>query len=285
MDHTIETRIAALEAEIAGLKALLADQDGGAPHTSDRRGMMKMLAAGAVGAVTSAAVLAAQPAAAAPLPDVLVQGVDNTGANTTGIIATGGTAVRVDGTPYGIEVNGGTANARFVGGGKTPVGTSGKIGELYVDSIGNWWAATSTTTTTPAAWRKLAGPATAGQLHLLPTPVRVYDSRPGSPPGDIGPKTPVAGFETRTITSTLNSSGVPATVNAVLINLTVTKPQAAGFGTVWPSGVWPGTSNINFASGETVGTTTVVACGSQATFLFLASVAADFIIDAVGYYQ
>lgn len=68
MDHRIETRIAALETEISSLKALLADDAEATQPTSDRRGMMKLMAVSAVGAVTGAALLGAQPIAAAATP-------------------------------------------------------------------------------------------------------------------------------------------------------------------------------------------------------------------------
>ena len=76
MDPRIEARIAALEAELSNLKALVAnDAEPGAP-TSDRRGMIKLVAASAVGAVTGAALLGAQPAAAAD-GDPVIQGEIN----------------------------------------------------------------------------------------------------------------------------------------------------------------------------------------------------------------
>src|SRR4026209_2501866 len=63
MKDRVDARIAALEAELNDLKAQRATEEG--PTKSDRRGMVKLLAAGAVGAGTGAFMLGAKPAAAA----------------------------------------------------------------------------------------------------------------------------------------------------------------------------------------------------------------------------
>lgn len=79
---------------------------------------------------------------------------------------------------WGAEADGFFRNALFVGSGDSPIGSGGtSLGTLWVDAAGNWWAATESSN--DGGWRKIAGHLGAGQLHLLPTPVRVYDSRPG----------------------------------------------------------------------------------------------------------
>jgi hypothetical protein len=158
------------------------------------------------------------------------------------------------------------------------------VGELYVDSDGNWYAGT-VDSGTDGGWRKIAGPGTAGSLHVLPKPIRVYDSRPNLAPTLVTPKTPTVGNTPRTIDTTVNSSGVPVTANAVLINFTITAPRAAGYGTAWPSGAWPGTSSINFAAGQDIAATTVVGCGPSATITIQSNTVTDFLIDVIGYYQ
>jgi hypothetical protein len=158
---------------------------------------------------------------------------------------------------------------------------------LYVDAAGNWWASTKDIDPTqgPGLWRKLAGPTTAGQLHLLPTPIRVYDSRPGQAPVAVGVKIPTVGNTPRSVDTTANGSGVPMGASAVLINLTITAPQAPGFATAWPAGPWPGTSSINFAADQDIATTTVVGCGLGASILVQSNTITDFLIDVIGYYQ
>jgi hypothetical protein len=48
-------------------------------------------------------------------------------------------------------------------------------GELVCDEVGDVWLCV--VAGNPGAWRKVGGPGTAGQLHLLQPPVRAYDSR------------------------------------------------------------------------------------------------------------
>jgi hypothetical protein len=67
--------------------------------------------------------------------------------------------------------------------------------------------------------------------------------------------------------------------------LTVTGPTTAGFAAVWPSGAWPGTSNINFAAGQSIATTTVSGCSSLASIQVLSNTVTDFLVDVIGFYQ
>jgi len=97
------------------------------------------------------------------------------------------------------------------------------LGSLVEDPEGNLWLCTVDNSTT---FRKLGGPATAGALHILPAPVRVYDSRPGTPPS-TGPKTPLAAATARVLDMTVNSSGVPKGATAVMCNLLVVNAVAA----------------------------------------------------------
>jgi hypothetical protein len=282
MNERIEARIAAMEDEIANLKEMAADADEG-PQTSDRRGMVKLLGASAVGAVAGAAIFHAQRADAADGDPVLV-GALNTSTNATEFEASGDHAVRAFGEGgVGIVSDGGLANARFPGSGAAP-SSGGLRGVLLVDGAGDWWAATLDSNV-DGGWRKLAGPNTAGQLHVLPSPVRVYDSRPGEAPTAIGPKVPTVGNEVRIIDTTANGSGVPANARAVLINLTITGPQGPGFGSAWPTGAFPGTSSINFAAGQSIAATTVVGCGPSAKIQFLTNTVSDFLVDVIGFYR
>jgi hypothetical protein len=289
MDKGVEARIVALQSEINELKAIVATDAEEAPPTSDRRNMIKLVAASAVGAVAGAVMLGADPAAALPVPaaaadgDAVAAGLVNNSTNTTSLTASGDVGVTVFGTPVGLLADGASANAIFTGSGLPPLANTGVVGMLYVDGAGDWWA--STTDTAPGLWRKLAGPNTAGQLHVLPSPVRVYDSRTGQAPVGVGPKVPTAVNAARTIDTTANGSGVPTAANAVLVNLTITGPQTAGFASAWPTGVFPGTSSINFAALQSIAATTVVGCGPSATIQVLANAITDFLIDVIGYYQ
>jgi hypothetical protein len=283
MDPAIEARIAALETELGELKRAVVTDSESPPQTSDRRGMIKLIAAGAVGAVTGAAMLNAQTAAAAD-NNPLVMGIANTATNATSLDASNQSALILGSEGgVGLIADGALGNAWFPGSGPSPAGTAGLPGILWVDANGDWWAATADSDT-DGLWRKLAGPKTAGQLHVLPAPVRVYDSRPGLPPL-VGVKAPTVGNTPRSVDTTGNGSGVPMNANAVLVNLTITGPQTAGFATAWPSGPIPGTSSINFAAGQSIAATTVVGCGQGASILVMANTVTDFLVDVIGYYQ
>jgi hypothetical protein len=238
-----------------------------------------------VGAVTGASILKAQPVAAAD-GDYLRVGMQNDATLFTGLTASAQSALVLQGGTSGVGViaDGDAGNAWFPGTGLSPAGTAGLPGLLWIDGDGNWWGATADSAT-DGVWRKLAGPGTAGQLHVLPTPVRVYDSRPGLTPAAVGPKIPTVGNSPRAIDTTGNGSGVPLNATAVLVNLTITAPQAAGYATAWPAGAWPGTSSINFAPGQSIAATTVVGCGVGASIQIQSNTVTDFLIDVIGYYQ
>jgi hypothetical protein len=173
MKDRIDARIAALEAELNDLKAQVATEEG--PTKSDRRGMVKLLAAGAVGAVTGAAMLGAKPRCSSSTADPLTLG-DHQRAQSPTILNSIDDGLRINSQlGFGIEVNGDQGNALFDAIGDAPIGTNPVApGILFVDGVGDWWASTDATAT---SWRKLASNQSAGQLHILPAPVRVYDSR------------------------------------------------------------------------------------------------------------
>ncbi|MGN6695034.1 MAG: hypothetical protein ACTHN0_12745 [Aquihabitans sp.] len=158
-------------------------------------------------------------------------------------------------------------------------------GDLVEDSAGQLWVCVAGGT--PGQWRKLAGPATAGALHILPTPVRVYDSRPGSTP-NVGSKTPLAAGSTRTVDLTANGSGVPAGATAAMVNLLIVNAAAgsANF-TLWKNGVAKPQSNTMVWGGSvgrfsTLALTALDASGKAAVSC---SVQTDVVVDVVSYYR
>ena len=157
------------------------------------------------------------------------------------------------------------------------------LGSLVEDPEGNLWLCTVDGSTT---FRKLAGPATAGALHVLPAPVRVYDSRPGTSPS-TGPKTPLAAATARVLDMTVNSSGVPKGATAVMCNLLVVNAVAgSGNLTIWANGVAHPSAN-NMVWGGSAGrfsSLAVTAVDHNAKCQVMANVKTDFVLDVVGYY-
>lgn len=158
-------------------------------------------------------------------------------------------------------------------------------GDLVRDGAGDLWVCVAGGT--PGTWRKLAGPASAGAFHLLATPVRVYDSRPGTTPA-VGSKTKLSGNTARLLSVTANSSGVPLGATAVATTLLLVNASSAGGNfTIWAGGsprpsanamVWGGTAG-RFAS---TATTRISATG---TVNVAASASTDLALDIVGYYR
>ena len=160
------------------------------------------------------------------------------------------------------------------------------LGELVEDDTGDLWLCV--VAGNPGTWRKLGGPATSGQLHLLTAPVRVYDSRPGNPPVAIGPKTPIAPGQERTLDATVNSSGVPTSALGILANLTVVNTEGSGYLAVFKNGItWPGTSNLNwFADSQIVANSATTAVANSGLFQVRGGGVGgtDFLVDVVGYF-
>jgi hypothetical protein len=151
----------------------------------------------------------------------------------------------------------------------------------------------------------LAGaPAGAATKHALATtglgytpltaPVRIADTRAGaSDPATYAGKTLAPGAS---VTVDVPTADVPANASAVVVNVTAISPSAAGFLTVFPGGgTNPGTANVTFTGGQTVGNQVTVGLGSDSvtgaaqSFTVFNGPATgggsvDFAADLVGYY-
>lgn len=198
-----------------------------------------------------------------------------------GIVGSGGSA-----TSSGVLARGARSNLVL-----SPEGVAGPlrsiaytVGHVINDSAGNVWV--NVEAGTPGKWRKVAGPTTSGTLHLLATPVRVYDSRAGELPA-TAPKTPLSGG-TRTIDCTLNSSGVPAGAAGLVLNVTALSLSASGYLSVSPGATgFSGTSTLNWtAVGAVVANSVTVGTGAGATIDVTVGGGGNtnFIVDVFGFY-
>ena len=163
--------------------------------------------------------------------------------------------------------------------------TAHSSGELVRDSAGVLWYCT--TGGTPGTWRRLAGPGSAGAFHVLPTPARIYDSRPGTAPA-AGPKTPLSGNTSRLLYTNYNGSGVPNDATAVSVTvLLVNAANVNGNFTMWAGDAAKPASNTmvwGAGSGRYTGFA-ISALGSNATIQVAASATTDVVLDVVGYYR
>jgi hypothetical protein len=110
-------------------------------------------------------------------------------------------------------------------------------------------AALSIPTQAPAVLPVLRASTSIGERAIyepLPAPVRLLDTRKP----DQGPF--LSGGVPRTLQVT-GAGGVPADATAVVLTVTVAKPNVAGYLTVYPTGATrPVASNLNYAAGQNV---------------------------------
>jgi hypothetical protein len=121
-----------------------------------------------------------------------------------------------------------------------------------------------------------------GDLYNSLVPERILDSRG-----------PIGGWGTPLVPGSPNTllvhgqGGVPATANAVILNVTATDATADGFLTVYPSGATvPETSNLNFAVGKSSPNLVVTQIGTDGRVAFAAGQGSvNVIADVVGYFD
>ena len=82
-------------------------------------------------------------------------------------------------------------------------------------------------------------------------------------------------------------AGLPATADAVAVNITFTNTTAASFATIWPAGApRPLASNQNWAAGDTVASAATVGLSPTGELsIFNSAGAADIIVDIAGYFD
>jgi subtilisin family serine protease len=77
---------------------------------------------------------------------------------------------------------------------------------------------------------------------------------------------------------------VPADASAVVLNVTVTNPVAAGYLTVFPCGTAvPNSSNLNFERGMTIPNAVIAKVGAGGRVCLLSNVATDVVVDVNGF--
>jgi len=164
-------------------------------------------------------------------------------------------------------------------------GVARTAGEIVFDVDANLWVCVAPGN--PGTWRKLAGLGTGGAFHPLPTPTRVYDSRPNTQPA-IGSKTQLAANTARAIDCTANSSGVPAGALGVLATLLVVNSTAAtGNMTLWADGApAPATNNVLWTNaGERASVLTYTSLSAAGKCQVRANQKTHVVLDIVGYYR
>ncbi|MFC1438031.1 PKD domain-containing protein [Streptacidiphilus sp. N1-10] len=155
-----------------------------------------------------------------------------------------------------------------------PVGADGTVNlynstgktQAVIDLIGTFTTATDSLTGNP----------------FIPTnPTRILDTRngTGTPKGTLGSGKHL----TLKVAGTTN---VPAGATAVLVNLTTTGSSAGGYLTAYAAGdPNPGTSTLNFTTGQTTSTLTLIPVSSNGTIsIYNYTGTTNVIADLEGYY-
>ena len=222
-------------------------------------------------------------------------GQNDTPGGADGILATGGASLDRDGS--GIVVQGGGATGaqiRFIYGFifGPPQAKPHTRGEVFMDQGQTVWVCVETGTGAAALWARVgavnpsffggAQANTGGVMNLLPNPIRILDTRSGSP---------YAGGSTHAIqvtgASDLNGSTtkVPPGAVGVIGNVTAVFPQGAGDLRLFPHGAaLPTTSNLNYVVNVTVANGCIVGLDSGGQVDIFADVGTTHVIfDASGF--
>ncbi|HYE14108.1 MAG TPA: delta-60 repeat domain-containing protein, partial [Pyrinomonadaceae bacterium] len=147
---------------------------------------------------------------------------------------------------------------------------------------------TPLTTPTPAATPTPGGGSAGGlQYYPLPSPVRLFDTRPGQPACSNKGSAMAAG-STYAVAARVACAGLPAAAVSVVGHVTVInnlQGAGPGFVTLFPGGSQrPTVSNINYASGQVLSNAFGVGLGADGSFSIYAHSTTDLLIDVVGYY-
>ena len=132
---------------------------------------------------------------------------------------------------------------------------------------------------------KFAAPGTGGLQFYTVTPCRVADTRTGQGfTGQFGPPS-LAAFVDRNFPIQSSTCGIPATVQAYALNMTVVPPGPLSFLSAWPTGLaYPGVSTLNSPDGFVIANAAIVPAGTGGAITIVAGNPTDLIIDIVGYF-
>ncbi len=126
---------------------------------------------------------------------------------------------------------------------------------------------------------------TAGLRFISMEPCRVVDTRDNSKPSGFGPPSLSAGAVRTFNIPSGPCTGIPATVAAYALNVTVVPQGVLGYLTVWPAGQpQPLVSTLNSIDGEVKANAAIVAAGSGGAISAFATNNTDLVIDINGYF-
>ncbi|MCU1365318.1 MAG: hypothetical protein JWN39_957, partial [Ilumatobacteraceae bacterium] len=164
------------------------------------------------------------------------------------------------------------------------------INAVTISGLANGTPYTFTVTATSALG---TGPPSAATPVVIPSigfqsfvPARLMDTRPGGSTID-GQFNAIGIRPAGTVTQLLvaGRGGVAPDAATVVLNVTVTEAQGAGFVTVYPCGSDPPTaSNINGVAGSTVPNAVIVKVGAGGQVCLFNQLATHLVVDVNGYF-
>jgi hypothetical protein len=210
-------------------------------------------------------------------------GVSGLSISTTGVLGNGAYGGYFIGTTASLVVG---KNASLIG---PPNTGNHQKGELVTDANGLLFFCMDDGN--PGTWVRLPGVLvgySGGAIAYLPAPIRIFDTRPGSPAPLPITKGVLAGGSTTTIQVTGTNVGgfqVPPGATGVIGNLTVTGTLGGGDLILYPSNAsLPTVSNINYVGGQTIANFASVGLSSGGAMnLFVHVSGTQAIFDVTGY--
>lgn len=178
----------------------------------------------------------------------------------------------------------------------TSSGANYGLGDLFRDSAGNMFVCVRAGSGVTGSFRKIAGPTSAGQCHILPTPLRAYDSRPNSlTQAASGADGVLTNGSDRAVSLEFGRPGTAAIQTAVprgssgaLVSVALAQTSGLGFMGIYSYDLptWPGTSNITwFGDNQILSCTTISAVDSSSRIkLRGGGPSTHVILDVLGYF-
>jgi subtilisin family serine protease len=159
-----------------------------------------------------------------------------------------------------------------------------RVAAVNAIGIGVLGASISLTTLDSGAPAEPPPTSTQTQFTAL-APARLFDTRPGEASGMVSVRKAVYGGGNVLSVKITGAAGVPSSgVSAVSLNVTVVRPVAAGFVTVYPCGDRPLASSVNFAADQTVPNAVVASLSPAGTLCFFSSADAYLVADINGWF-
>jgi PKD repeat protein len=120
----------------------------------------------------------------------------------------------------------------------------------------------------------------------LPAPARLLDTRDDGVTTDgVSRGEGIRGAGTTQVLQVAGRAGVPLGASSAVLNVTVDRPETAGFITVYPcDAALPTASNVNYVAGQTIPNAAIAKLAADGTVCLYTSATTHIITDIAGYF-